>query len=598
MKVLSVENLTVSFHTDAGWSPVVRDAAMSLDHGETLAIVGESGSGKSVTAFSIMRLLPTTQARIEGSIRLGDTELLALRPADMESVRGNRIAMIFQEPMTSLNPVLTIGRQIEEAILRHRQIDRAAARMEAIRMLDRVRIPSAQSRIRQHPHEMSGGMLQRVMVAMALALRSEILIADEPTTALDVTVQAQILDLIREIQAEENLAVLFITHDMGVVAEIADRVAVMHQSRLLETDTAHAIFKSPGTNYTRSLLAAVPHLGALRGTAAPKLFSETDIETGAVKSGREMSGAAGGRPLLAVKGLTSRFGAHRNILGRARQNVHAVENVSFELAEGETLSIVGESGCGKSTIARSLLRLVEPVSGTVQLAGRDVLAMDRSALTNARRRMQMVFQDPFSSLNPRMRIRETLMEPIVVHKLAGHADAVDRAADLMTRVGLSPDMLDRFPHEFSGGQRQRICIARALTLQPKLLIADEAVSALDVRVKAQVANLLMELQDELGLAMLFISHDMAVVERISHRVAVMYLGEIIEVGPRSAVIDNPAHNYTRRLISAVPVPDPDHDRPPLETAGEISSPLRPAGYIPPVRTYREVGPDHFVMENG
>ena len=602
MKALRVERLTTSFRTGKGWTPVVRDVNLELDHGETLAIVGESGSGKSVTAYSIMRLLPLARSRIEGRVWLGDTDLLELSPTAMEMVRGNRIAMIFQEPMTSLNPVLTVGRQIEEALVRHRNVDRSAARTEAIRMLDRVRMPSAAALVRRHPHELSGGMLQRVMIAMALAPRPEFLIADEPTTALDVTVQAQILDLIRVLQAEDDIGVLFITHDMGVVAEIADRVAVMHRARVVETGGAEAIFRRPTTAYTRALLAAVPHLGVLRGSTAPVAFDETDIDTGEIHIGREVARRqpAGGEagPLLAIDGLVTRFSSRRDLFGRTLERVHAVEDVSFSIGEGETLAIVGESGCGKSTVARSVLRLVDPVSGSVRLDGEDVLTMDRNALVRARRQMPMVFQDPLSSLNPRMRVGEALTEPMLIHGLAGRSEAHDHAADLMRRVGLSPDMLGRFPHEFSGGQRQRICIARALGLGPRLLIADEAVSALDVRVKAQVANLLLGLQEALGLAMLFISHDMAVVERMSHRVAVMYLGEIVEIGPRRSVIDNPAHDYTRRLLAAVPVPDPSVRREPRSPgrAEEVPSPVHPTDYVPQRRHYREVEPGHLVME--
>jgi len=602
LKALRVEGLTTSFRTERVWSPVVRDVNLELDRGETLAIVGESGSGKSVTAYSIMRLLPSARTRIEGRVWLEETDLLALSPPEMEAVRGNRIAMIFQEPMTSLNPVLTVGRQIEEAILRHRDVARPAARREAARMLDRVRMPSAKALLGQHPHELSGGMLQRVMIAMALAPRPEILIADEPTTALDVTVQAQILALLRELQAEDDLGVLFITHDMGVVAETADRVAVMHRARVVETGGAEAIFRRPTTAYTRALLAAVPRLGALRGTTAPVAFDETDIDTGEIHVGREVARRppAGGeaRTLLAIDGLVTRFSSRRNLFGRTLERVHAVQDVSFSIGEGETLSIVGESGCGKSTVARSVLRLVDPESGSVRLDGEEVLKMDRDALVHARRQMPMVFQDPLSSLNPRMRVGEALTEPMLIHGLADRSEAGDQAADLMRRVGLSPDMLDRFPHEFSGGQRQRICIARALGLGPRLLIADEAVSALDVRIKAQVANLLLELQEAFGLAMLFISHDMAVVERVSHRVAVMYLGEIVEIGPRRSVIDSPAHDYTRRLLAAVPVPEPGmrRERRSPGRAEEVPSPVHRADYVPRRRRYRQIEPGHLVME--
>jgi peptide/nickel transport system ATP-binding protein len=595
--VLSVGNLTTAFRRNGVWTPVVNDVSFSVAAGETVAIVGESGSGKSVTAMSIMRLLPERTSRVTGTIRLGDTDLLSLPETQMQDIRGNDIAMIFQEPMTSLNPVLTVGRQIAEAIIRHRSVSKAQARVETVRLLERVRIPAAASRFDEYPHQLSGGMLQRVMIAMALACRPRLLIADEPTTALDVTVQAEILQLIKVLQDEENMAVLFITHDMGVVAEIADRTVVMFRSRALETGATEQIFARPENIYTKALLSAVPRLGSMEGRNFPATFPLTDTDTGTVLAEREISGTVAGdkRPILEVRNLVTRFDIKSGLLGRVSGRVHAVENVSFDLYEGETLSLVGESGCGKSTTGRSVLRLIEPVSGSIHINGEDVRALDAARLLKQRQRMQMIFQDPFSSLNPRMRIGDAIAEPMITHGLATAKDARERVADLMLRVGLQADMARRFPHEFSGGQRQRISIARALTLNPGLIVADEAVSALDVSIKAQVVNLMMELQEQLKIAYLFISHDMAVVERVSHRVAVMYLGEIVEIGTRAQIFSNPQHAYTRRLLSAVPIADPArrHLRRAAQS-GEIGSAVRPVDYQPPLAQYLEPSPGHLV----
>jgi peptide/nickel transport system ATP-binding protein len=578
---------------------VVNDVSFCVDRGETLAIVGESGSGKSVTALSIMGLLPPKIATVSGRIELEGTDLLTLPERQMERVRGNEIAMIFQEPMTSLNPVLTVGRQIGESLRRHRGLDKAEAAAESVRLLERVRIPSPKNRAREYPHQMSGGMLQRVMIAMALACRPKVLIADEPTTALDVTIQAQILELIKELQREEGMAVLFITHDMGVVAEIADRTVVMFRSNAVETASTTDIFARPREPYTKALLSAVPQLGSMAGHIQPTAFPIMDMATGAVTAPPEARDTVNATavPLLEVKNLVTRFDIRGGVFGTVRGRIHAVENVSFSLCEGETLALVGESGCGKSTTGRSILRLVTPSSGEVRIRGEDVLALSREQLASRRKRMQMIFQDPYSSLNPRMRIGDAIAEPLIVHGLEQRKGARDRTAELLEAVGLSADMARRFPHEFSGGQRQRVCIARALALNPGLIVADEAVSALDVSIKAQVVNLMLELQSRLGLGYLFISHDMAVVERVSHRVAVMYLGEIVEIGPRAAVFGNPQHPYTKRLLDAVPVANPArrHERrqQPIE---ELRSPLRAPDYVPPVRTYREASPGHFVQQ--
>lgn len=433
------------------------------------------------------------------------------------------------------------------------------------------------------------------MIAMALASRPRLLIADEPTTALDVTIQGQILDLIKTLRDEEGMAVLFITHDMGVVADIADRTLVMFRGEAVESGQTEALFAGASHPYTRALLSAVPRLGDMKNSLLPRRFALADMASGTTRPERAMPDTVvrSSRPLLEVHNLTTRFDIRGGWLGQTRARVHAVENVSFDLRAGETLALVGESGCGKSTTGRSIARLVEPSQGDVLLDGEDMLKLTRRQVIAARRKVQMIFQDPFSSLNPRMSVGRTIAEPLLFHRLVARRHVRDKVAELLESVGLSPDMADRFPHEFSGGQRQRICIARVLALEPKLIIADESVSALDVSVKAQVVNLLLDLQERLGIAYLFISHDMAVVERVSHRVAVMYMGEIVEIGPRAAILDNPQHPYTRRLIAAVPIPDPAIRRPP-SPPGEIASPVHDTGYTPPPRHYVEVSPGHFV----
>ncbi len=596
--VLAVRNLTTAFRVDGVWNTVVNGISFEVAPRETLAIVGESGSGKSVTALSIMGLLPAANSRVSGEVLLEGRDLLKLPENQMRKVRGNQISMIFQEPMTSLNPVLTLGFQVTEALMYHRALDRARAQAETLRILERVRIPSAASRLHEYPHRLSGGMRQRVMIAMALACKPKLLIADEPTTALDVTIQAEILELIKLLQDEEGMSVAFITHDMGVVAEIADRTIVMLNGNAVEQAPTVQLFASPREPYTRALLAAVPRLGSMKGRPHPQRFATVDPVTGERDSVPDTPSTAAvtQRPVLEVANLVTRFDIRSGVLSRVRARVHAVEDVSFSLCAGETLALVGESGCGKSTTGRSILRLVEPNSGTVLFEGQDVRALDREGLRAARCRMQMIFQDPFASLNPRKTVGGAIAEPMVVHGLVNRHDARDRVHELLEKVGLPPDMASRFPHEFSGGQRQRLCIARALALQPRLLVADEAVSALDVSIKAQVINLMMDLQAEMGLAYLFISHDIAVVERVSHRVAVMYLGEIVEIGPRAAIIENPQHPYTKRLMAAVPVPEAGRRtlRRGLSTT-EVPSPVHEPHYVCPPRLYREVGPGHVVQ---
>ncbi|MEZ2128217.1 MULTISPECIES: ABC transporter ATP-binding protein [unclassified Sinorhizobium] len=592
---LSISNLTTSFRVNSEWQNVVRDVSFDIGAKETVAVVGESGSGKSVTAMSIMRLLSPANSRVTGKIEFEGRDLLGLPLDEMQKIRGNRIGMIFQEPMTSLNPVLKIGDQITEVLVHHRGMSQSQAKAEAVRLLEKVRIPSAKSRLNEYPMNFSGGMRQRVVIAIALACDPKLLIADEPTTALDVTIQAQILELIKTLQEEEGMSVLFITHDMGVVAEISDRTVVMFRGEVVETGTTSDIFKAAKHPYTRALLSAVPQLGSMTGIDRPLRFPLVDMKTGEVQPVKPTADTVkrDAAPILRVDNLVTRFAIRQGFLRKTIGRIHAVEDISLELRRGETLSLVGESGCGKSTTGRSIIRLADVTAGEIRIDGKSVSAAGKSQLAEIRRDAQMIFQDPFESLNPRIRVGSAIAEPIVAHGLATAAEAKERVGELLERVGLSASMADRFPHEFSGGQRQRVCIARALALEPKLIIADESVSALDVSVKAQVINLMLDLQEKYGLGYLFISHDMAVVERISHRVAVMYLGEIVEIGPRRAVFENPQHDYTKRLMAAVPIADPSRRQTRRISNDEIKSPFRAADYVPPKRQYREAGEGHF-----
>ena len=613
-RVVQVDDLSVEFRGSERTVEAVKHLSFHVDRGETLAIVGESGSGKSVTSLALMRLVEYGGGRITGG-RLGfrrrggqTVDLARCSGQQMRTMRGADLAMIFQEPMTSLNPVFPVGEQIAESIRLHQGLGTTEARAQALRMLDQVRIPDARNVLGRYPHQLSGGMRQRVMIAMALACKPALLIADEPTTALDVTVQAQILQLIRELQQEMQMGVMFITHDMGVVAEVADRVLVMLRGEAVDAGPSQQIFDAPSHLYTRALLAAVPRLGSMRGTDLPARFpllagadaapTEAVLPNASEASTALAAGTQVREPILSVRELTTRFDIRTGLLSRVTRRVHAVEKISFDLHRGETLSLVGESGCGKSTTGRSLLQLVKSQNGSIVFDGQDISRLHGDALRDLRRHIQFVFQDPLASLDPRMTIGYSIMEPMRIHRLYPASEAEARMRYLLERVGLPADAAQRYPHEFSGGQRQRICIARALATNPKVVIADESVSALDVSIQAQIVNLLIDLQREMGMALLFISHDMAVVERISHRVAVMYLGQIVEIGSRRDIFENPQHPYTKRLMAAVPVADPQRrhlDR--KLSSGEIPSPIRDVDDEPVVAPLKQVAQDHYVAQH-
>jgi len=600
--VISLDHLRVEFETDGGTVVAVNDISFKVFPGETVCLVGESGSGKSVTSLSLMRLVEFGGGQITGGEMLlsrNEKQTVNLSEVDagtMRSIRGNEIGMIFQEPMTSLNPVFSIERQLTDGLRLHTNLSASESREKALELLKEVRIPDPEERLRQYPHELSGGMRQRVVIAMAMACRPRLLIADEPTTALDVTIQAEILSLINRLKRETGMAVLFITHDMAVVAQMADRVVVMYQGNLIEEGTVDNIFSSPKEDYTKALLAAVPQLGQMAGTTLPSPLNIPGAAV-AVKPAKEVIDTKK-ETLLEVKNLVTRFPVYGGIFRQKVANVHAVENVSFTIERGETMALVGESGCGKSSCGRSILRLVEPESGEIFLDGKNIISLNGRELRSARRDMQMVFQDPYASLNPYMRLREQISEPLNNFGLAARSEVDDIVRDILEKVELPVSFLRRFPHELSGGQRQRVAIARAIVVNPSLVITDEAVSALDVSVQAQVLNLMMSLQDELGLSYLFISHDMAVVERVSHKVGVMYLGRLVEVGSRSQIFENPQHEYTRSLMAAVPIADPKKRNISNDMNFKpIPSPVFPVGYIPENPIYEELEDGHLILRN-
>ena len=596
-QVANVHGLRVDFQTKDGPVVGVSNVSFDIKSGETVCIVGESGSGKSVTSLSLMRLVEFGGGEIKSGRLLfasKDSEKidLALTDSDrMRSIRGNEIGMIFQEPMTALNPVFTVERQLTEGLRLHESLSRGDAHARALELMREVRIPEPERRLKQYPHELSGGMRQRVVIAMALACKPRLLIADEPTTALDVTIQAEILALMDRLKRETGTAVMFITHDMAVVAQMADRVVVMFRGEKVEEGSVEEIFENPKHPYTKALLAAVPKLGEMSGRDYPEpmvLMGQNQSDIQPIIGSDEL--------LLKVENLTTRFAVKGGIFRRKIANVHAVEDVSFKINKGQTLGLVGESGCGKSTVGRSILCLEEPKSGSVFVNGRNILKLSGSELRNSRLDMQMIFQDPFASLNPQMQLSDQVAEPIHNFGTLKGSAVQERVEMLFDRVELPYSFMRRYPHELSGGQRQRVAIARALALNPKLLVADEAVSALDVSVQAQVLNLMMELQSELDLSFLFISHDMAVVERVSHHVGVMYMGRIVEIGSRSDVFENPQHAYTKALIKAVPIADPRQRKDEKDLNFKpLPSPIHPVSYRPEPSVYHEVAPGHKVL---
>ena len=622
--LLSVSGLEVRFLSGGAWHPVVEDVSFDIEAGATLGLVGESGCGKTVSSLAVMGLIPRANGRITaGSVQFQGRDLLKIDGEALRQVRGAQIAMVVQEPMTSLNPAFTIGEQISLAIRSHRRVTKATAMARATEVLDRVGIADARRRLDDYPHTFSGGMRQRAMIAMALACEPHLLIADEPTTALDVTVQAQILELLRSLKDETGMGMLFVTHDLGVVADTCDRVAVMYAGQVVEQASTDHLFANPRHPYTEGLLASMPQRGVPgrkltvipgRVPAAGAMpagcrfnnrcsFASSVCEepvalvnvgpSEAVRCRRYGELVLRGTseaieevtvpnpvlrdPLLAVEDLRKEFPVASGILRRVRGRVHAVDGIDLTVGVGETLGLVGESGSGKSTVARLVLRLVDPTGGSIVVNGRDLVRARGRSLRHARSEMQMVFQDPYSSLDPRSPIGRSVAEPLEIHLGLRGAERDRRVARLLGLVGIDPELAGRQPHEFSGGQRQRIAIARALALEPKLIVCDEPVSALDVSTQSQVINLFADLQAQLGVAYLFIAHDLSVVRHLSHRIAVMYLGRIVETGPAEEVYKRPTHPYTQALLSAIPIADPvrQRQRRRIVLRGEVPSPLNP-----------------------
>ena len=624
--LLRVNNLKTQFSTSRGALRAVDGVSFDVRKGETFALLGESGCGKSMTALSIMRLVPQPAGRIvAGSVHLGDVDLLQRSEIDMRSVRGGRIAMIFQEPQSSLNPVLMIGEQIIESVLCHTPLKRAQAKARVLELLDAVGIPDPKRRYNEYPHQLSGGMKQRVMIAIALAGEPELLIADEPTTALDVTIQAQVLALLSDLQKQTGMAMLFITHDLGVVSNIADRIAVMYAGQIIEQAGRDTFFSEPRHPYTCKLFESLPRankrdesLAVIEGSV-PSLLTDfsgcrfvdrCDYAWDACRQsvprwlGNEEYGVrchrfddeveqvehklvektvaakiqvqASSHTLLKVDDLKVHFPIQKGLFKRTVGHVKAVDGVSIDIAEGRTLALVGESGCGKTTVGKGILQLITPTLGRVEFDGRELTTLDKKTMRGLRSDIQIIFQDPYSSMNPRMMVKDIIAEGMIAQNTVATGGERDRRIDeLLQQVGLSVDSKQRYPHEFSGGQRQRICIARALAVKPKLIVCDEPTSALDVSVQAQILNLLKDLQQSHGLAYLFITHNLSVVEYLAHDVAVMYLGRIVECGPVSAVFAQPAHPYTEALLSAAPTLDDESQRDVIRLEGDLPSPAAP-----------------------
>lgn len=558
--LLEVKNLNVEFSTEEGVVQAVKDVSFKVEKGKTVGLVGESGSGKSVTSLCTMGLLASPPGRISsGQILFEGKDLLKYSESEMRKIRGNRISMIFQEPMTSLNPVFTVGYQIVEAIRLHQKLGKKEAWEKATDLLNQVGIPNPSSRIKSFPHEMSGGQRQRVMIAMAIACEPDLLIADEPTTALDVTIQKQILELLASLQEQFKMSMLFITHDLAVIGDIADDVVVMYKGDIVEKGTTTQIFQSPQHPYTKGLLACRPSMTknyARLATVSDFMTVEgktKDFDEKILGTKQEKSNSANEKPILQIKDVKKHFPIKGGFLGQVKGWVKAVDGVDVNVFKGRTLGLVGESGCGKTTLGRTVLRLVEPTDGQIIFDGTDITKLEREPMRSMRKRMQIIFQDPYASLNPRMTVGSAIMEPMSIHNLYGSkAERRDKAVSLMEKVGLDPKFLSRYPHEFSGGQRQRICIARALAVNPEFIICDESVSALDVSIQAQILNLLIDLQEEMGLTYIFISHDLAVVRFISDELAVMNQGKIVEMAKASQIYHSPQNEYTKKLLSSIP----------------------------------------------
>ncbi len=592
--VLDISNLAVTFDTPDGDVEAVKGVSFSIAPGECLGIVGESGSGKSQSFLSAFGLT-SSNARVTGSVKFKGREVLGLPRKELDTIRGRHVAFVFQDPLTALTPHMTVEAQMNEVLAHHFQVTGPAARERAIEWLERVRIPEAARRLAAYPHELSGGMRQRVMIAMAMMCEPALLIADEPTTALDATVQAQVLDLIEDLRKDTNAAVALITHDMGVIARMAQRVAVMRSGEIVETGTVDEIYSAPKADYTRMLLGAVPHIDGARA--------------------HELAPPDSGAPILQVDDVRVHFPikVEGGLFGKTKL-LRAVDGVTFNLRAGETLGIVGESGCGKSTLARAVTQLLPRTAGAVTFLGRNLLPSEREAIRRARQDLQIVFQDPLASLDPRMTLGASIAEPLLAFAPELDRDAREkRVKETMLQVGLDPDLINRYPHELSGGQNQRVGVARAMILKPKLVVCDEAVSALDVSIQAQIMKLLIDLQREFKTSMLFISHDLAVVREISHNVLVLYLGRAVEYGPSEVILRDPRHPYTKALLAAAPTPDPDAARakPRVRLVGDLPSPLDTRASLrflksrvidnPDATQYRpqwiEIGPGHFVAEH-